>query len=147
MTTQPTFPEDPTRPVDTAAPLDAAAQTDASVPLDPPGAPATVAEASDPYFLAAANPVAVPSAHAPRIRWAGIVWGAFLAFLAGTGLWTLAEASRRAAVHDWFLTLAPGSVNPGFIVGFSILAIGLLLLITGGVALLRRAQLRITIER
>lgn len=132
MTMQPPLPEDPTRPLDVPPPVEVPPPLEVAASLDVP----------PPLGIAAPAPAAVP-----RIRWAGIVWGSFFALLAATGLWTLAEASRRAVIHDWLLTLTPGSINPGVIVGFSVLAVGLLLLIAGGVALLRRAQLRATIER
>ena len=86
-------------------------------------------------------------APAPRIRWAGIVWGTVFALLAGTAVWTLAAASRITAVHEWLRTLSPTEVHPGWVIGIVVLAGGVLLLILGGVALLRSAQLRMTVER
>jgi CDP-diglyceride synthetase len=90
---------------------------------------------------------APPTPIAPRVRWAGIVWGAVFTLLAGTALWVLAEASRREAVHEWLTTLSPADVHPGWVIGIVVLAGGLLLLILGGVALLRNAQLRATSDR
>ncbi|WP_127476912.1 hypothetical protein [Microbacterium sulfonylureivorans] len=94
--------------------------------------------------LAEESPATPP---APRVRWAGIVWGAVFALIAVTALWVLAEASRLAAVHEWLLTLSPAELHPGWVIGIVVLAGGLLLLILGGVALLRTAQLRATVER
>lgn len=84
---------------------------------------------------------------APRVRWAGIVWGAVFALLAVGALWALAEASRVAVIRDWLLTLSPADLHPGWVIGIVVLAGGLLLLILGGVALLRTVQLRATVER
>lgn len=105
-----------------------------TIPLDPP------VEAS-----VDANAAPVPTT--PRIRWAGIVWGAVFSAAAASALWILASATRRESIHAWLLTLGPESINPGAVVGFVVLAVGLLLVILGGVALLRRAQVRATIER
>ncbi|WP_461471306.1 hypothetical protein [Microbacterium sp. HJ5] len=104
--------------------------TEPTVPLDPPSA-------------AAAPGVPTP----PRVRWAGIVWGAFFALLAGGALWVLAEASRIEAIREWMRTLSPAQFHPGWVIGAVVLAGGVLLLILGGVALLRNAQLRATVER
>lgn len=106
--------------------------------LDPPVA-ASVEE-----FVPAA-----PAADAarPRIRWAGIVWGSFLAVLAGSALWWLVDSGHRAATREWVLGLTPDSVSLGAVIGIGVLCAGVLLLVAGGAALLRRAQVRFTIER
>jgi hypothetical protein len=91
--------------------------------------------------------VLTPPEASPRVRWAGIVWGALFAAIAAVMLWTLTDATRRGAIHDWMLTLSPSTVTPGAVVGFSLLALGILLLVGGGVALLRRAQLRAALDR
>ncbi len=124
--------------------------TQPTVPLDPPAAPADgetlplpdVEPAVAPE-VAAATAATLP---APRVRWAGIVWGAVLAGVAASALWLLADPSHYAPIRAWLITLSPESFNPGVIVGVVILVVGVLLLIGGGVALLRRAQLRATLE-
>jgi hypothetical protein len=107
-------------------------------PLDPPVA-ASVEE-----FVSPAPEVEVAR---PRIRWAGIVWGSFFAVLAAAALWWLVDQGRRAATRDWVLSLTPDSVSLGAVIGIGVLCVGMLLLIAGAVALLRRAQLRLTIQR
>lgn len=86
----------------------------------------------------------LPTAEAPppRIRWAGIVWGAVIAALAVTALVTVAEGSRRQGINDWLRTLDPSTFNPGWVAAGVVLVVGVVLLITGGLALLRRAQRR-----
>jgi len=106
---------------------------DPPLPLDPPA------------YEAMADPV--EAAHpAPRIRWAGIVWGSAFAILAATALFWLVEASRRTAIQEWLLTLTPASFSPGAVVAVVVIGIGVLLLTIGVVALLRRAQVRTTTE-
>jgi hypothetical protein len=136
MVTEPTHPADYTGTTDTAGPTAALSAPTAS--LAPPPLP-----------LAAPPAIEEPRATslAPRVRWAGIVWGAVFAVIAGTALWTLAEASRLSAISEWLRTLSPADLNPGWVIGIVVLAGGLLLLILGGVALLRNAQLRMTVER
>ena len=82
---------------------------------------------------------------APRIRWAGIVWGALFAILAATALTILADPARRAAVRDAIMGLADAHVSPAVIVAISVLAVGGLLAVIGVTTLTRRA--RVTIER
>lgn len=126
MDTQPTTPLDqPTTPLDHP-----------TTPLDPPAA----ADWAPPPY--APDVVATPAAGtvypAPRIRWAGIVWGIVFALIAAVSLWVLAAASRREAIRDWVLTLSPDTVSPGVVAGVLVLVVGGLLLIVGGIALLRR---------
>lgn len=112
--------------------------TEPTLPLvpptpDPPSLDATDAATAD-------APIA-----APRVRWAGIVWGVVLAAVAASALWLLADPARYAPIREWVLTLSPESFNPGVIVGVVVLIVGSLLLIGGAVALLRRVQLRATL--
>jgi hypothetical protein len=67
-----------------------------------------------------------PLRTAPRVRWAGIIWG--LVFAAGgwCTVWTLLEPDRRAAFSNWILSLDDGGWA---IVGA--LALGALLLLIG----------------
>ncbi len=83
----------------------------------------------------------------PRIRWAGIVWGTFFAAVSGVMLWALlTAAAQRDAVRDWILALSPTSVAPGTVAAFSLLTLGVLMLVGGAVALLRRAQVRAAVD-
>jgi len=87
----------------------------------------------------AADPLvdAVPEASAPppRTRWAAIVWGLCFAAIAWFGIWMLSGTDRHDSVTDWF-----ASLNPGTITAFILLTLGALVLITGLVGLIRRAQ-------
>ena len=71
----------------------------------------------------------------PRTRWAGIVWGIALAALASAGIWLASGAGRLDDLSTWV-----GDLSPAAAVGYGVLAVGALLLITGLVGLLRRAQ-------
>src|SRR4051794_30189083 len=77
------------------------------------------------------------SAPLPRTRWAAIVWGACFAAIAWFGIWMLSSVGRRGDVTDWF-----ASLNPGTITALALLSVGVLVLITGAVGLMRRVQLR-----
>jgi hypothetical protein len=152
MTTEPNIHSAAATSPDTTTPLDAAPLD--AVTLDPPHIPTAptlpIAPAPSGTFVAASpsGPGDLAAEYPPaRVRWAGIVWGAFFATLAALALPVLTDASRRSAIHDALLGLSPATVNPGAIVGFVVLGIGVLTLIAGGVALLRRAQLRTTIGR
>jgi len=79
-------------------------------------------------------PIAVPVLR-PRTRWAGIVWGLVLAAVAGAGIWLASGDGRVAELSAWVQELTPATA-----VGYGILIIGGLLLVTGLVGLLRRAQ-------
>lgn len=71
----------------------------------------------------------------PRTRWAGIVWGIALATLASAGVWLASGPRRLDDLSTWV-----GDLSPAAAVGYGVLAVGALLLITGLVGLLRRAQ-------
>lgn len=142
MTTDSTEPTEPTEPTISLDPP--AEETRPVVPVAEPTPPAYVPHIPSPAVEIAAAPAA-PAA--PRVRWAGIVWGAVFALLAATALWVLAEASRIEALGEWLRTLAPGEFSPGWVIGIVVLAGGVLLLLLGGLALIRNAQLRATVER
>lgn len=96
--------------------------------------PEPAAEA--PPIADAASPASAPL---PRTRWAAIVWGLCFAALSWFGIWMLSSSGRRDDVTDWFASLTPGTM-----VAFQLLAVGVLVLITGLVGLIRRAQRRLT---
>ncbi|GAA5038437.1 hypothetical protein ACFQRL_01605 [Microbacterium fluvii] len=73
----------------------------------------------------------------PRIRWAGIVWGAVFAAIALIALRTLGDPGSRTAAMSWIETLDAGSA-----VAYGLLGMGALVLVTGLVGLLRHAQRR-----
>lgn len=77
---------------------------------------------------------AVPPA-GPRVRWAGIVWGLALAALAAYGVWLAGTPGRL----DELAALAP-QISPTGLVAAVALTLGALVLVTGLVGLLRRAQ-------
>ncbi|TQJ29621.1 hypothetical protein [Microbacterium sp. SLBN-146] len=81
-------------------------------------------------------------AELPRIRWAGIVWGALLAAVAAVALVFAVVPDRRADVRALLLDLDPSTLNPGAVVGYVILAVGVALLLIGGAAVARRATSR-----
>ncbi len=79
-----------------------------------------------------------PTPSGPRTRWAGIVWGLALAAVAAAGVWLASGAGRADELVAWARTL---TVATG--IGYGVLALGALVLITGLVGLLRRAQRRL----
>jgi len=114
-------------------PLDTAGET---LPLPD----ALLAPLATPTPLAPEAPLAPEPAIAtpvlrPRTRWAGIVWGLVLAAVAGAGIWLASGDGRIAELAAWVQELSPATA-----VGYGILIIGGLLLVTGLVGLLRRAQ-------
>lgn len=111
------------------APVDPATPGSLAAPLDPPP--------SGPRLPTRSAEVTA-DLPAPRVRWAGIVWGVVLAAVAASALWIFAVPSRYAPMREWMLTLAPESIDPGVVAAVALLVVGLLLVITGGIALLRR---------
>lgn len=96
----------------------------------PPEPPATATESSP------------ASALRPRTRWAGIVWGLAFAVLAGCGIWLGSGEGRVDDLVAWVRTLSATTA-----IGYGVLAIGALLLVTGVVGLLRRAQRAVAARR
>jgi len=110
--------------------------TEPTVPLDPRVTEQPPAF-EPPVFDRPADAAPTPPP-APRIRWAGIVWGLVFAAIAVVSLWVLAAASRREAIAAWAKALSPESVSPGVLLGVLVLGLGALLIVVGGIALLRR---------
>lgn len=108
------------------APSDAAHET---LPLEH----SLLSSTEAPAALAGAS--AEASAPLPRTRWAAIVWGLCFAGLAWFGIWMLSGADRRDDVTDGLASLDPGTIT-----AFVLLTVGVLVLITGLVGLIRRAQ-------
>lgn len=78
----------------------------------------------------------------PRVRGGAIVWGLLFAAIAFAAIWTLTGEDRRAAAADAITTLTPGTG-----VALVLLALGVLVLVTGAVGLIRHAQRRATSPR
>lgn len=94
-----------------------------------------LADAMTPDAAASPDGTASDVSPAPRTRWAAIVWGIFLATLAWAGIWILSSPTRRDDVTDWLAGLTPGTIT-----ALGLLSLGVLVLITGLVGLIRRAQ-------
>lgn len=115
-----------------------------STEMTPPAAPADettpiteTAPAARAVPAPAASPAASAESAAPRVRGAAIVWGLLFAAIAFAGIWTLTADDRRSAAADAITTLTPGTA-----VALALLAIGVLVLVTGAVGLIRHAQRR-----
>lgn len=105
--------------------------SDSTTPLDPPTLP-----------IEPAASVPVETTAGPRVRWAGIVWGAVFAALAVAALVTIGSDASRDALHDGILAFDPASINPGIAWGGFVLVLGVVLLIVGALTLIRHAQRR-----
>ncbi|WP_259363390.1 hypothetical protein [Microbacterium esteraromaticum] len=77
------------------------------------------------------------SSPAPRTRWAAIIWGVCFAAVAWFGIWMLSATTRQNAITDWFASLSPGTMTATVLLG-----VGVLVLISGLVGLIRRMQRR-----
>lgn len=71
----------------------------------------------------------------PRIRWAGVVWGLALAAVAAGGLWLLSVPGALAEAGTVALRLSASEA-----VALALLVLGALILVTGLVGVLGRAQ-------
>lgn len=92
--------------------------------------------------VAAATVAVTAEPTAPRTRGAAIVWELLFAAIAAVGLWILTEDDRRDGAAAWITTLTPSTVY-----SLLLLAIGVLVLATGAVGLIRHAQRRTTEPR
>jgi hypothetical protein len=117
---QPTVPYD-TTPRDTL-PLGQPQPEVASAPVPP---------ASGPWATEAADP------RGPRIRWAGVVWGALFCAFGIVVMSVLSTTANRIAFTSWVDGLGPGG---GTLLGVA--AVGALLVVLGVVAAAGRAQRR-----
>jgi len=93
----------------------------------------TPTTAPAPTTREAASGTATPTP--PRTRWAAILWGLLFAAMAAISIWLLVDDDRRAGISDWALTLTPVTMST-----LLILTVGVLLLVAGASALLRRVQ-------
>lgn len=131
--TPPAAPADETTPITETSSSDDSAPSDAAESLPAPPAPLAAPAAS--------TSVAVEPA-APRVRGAAIIWGLLFAAIAFAGIWTLTGDDRRSAAADAITTLTPGTA-----VALGLLALGVLVLVTGAVGLIRHAQRRAAASR
>ncbi len=76
-------------------------------------------------------------AEAPRTRWAAIIWGALFAAVAIAGIRLLSDERSVGAVADWAMTLTPTTLG-----ALGLLAVGVLVLVSGAVGLVRHLQRR-----
>lgn len=98
------------------------------------------AEVSAPSNLPDSPPATI--ALRARIRWAGIVWGLVLAAVAAAGIQLASAPGRTDDLVAWAQEIAPATA-----IGYGVVAIGVLLLVTGVVGLLRRAQRSLAARR
>ncbi len=77
-----------------------------------------------------------------RTRWAGIVWGLVFVVLAGAGLSLTSAEDRADELAAWIAGLDTATA-----IGCGLLAVGALVLVTGLVGLLRRAQRAVAARR
>lgn len=85
---------------------------------------------------------AAPAVPAPRTRWAGIVWGLMFVALAAAGAAVAAVPARFTTFLEWAVQTTPEAAT-----AYALLTIGAVLLISGIVGLLRRAQLALARRR
>ncbi|WP_247631169.1 hypothetical protein [Microbacterium croceum] len=104
----------------------------------PVAATAAVSSTADSASASAASAEPTP----PRTRGAAIVWGLLFAAIAAFGIWTLTDDDRRASTADWITTLTPNTVY-----SLVLLTIGVLILVSGAVGLIRHAQRRAAPQR
>ncbi len=100
-----------------------------------------MSDATLPLENTGSEPESAPSPR-PRTRWAGIVWGLVFAGLAVAGIWLSSANDRLDDLIDGVQDLDLGTT-----IGYGLLVVGALALITGLVALLRRAQLTLAARR
>lgn len=71
----------------------------------------------------------------PTVRWGALVWSLLYGALAATTLWVIAEPDRRDAVGSAFANLSPLAAAL-----YALLALGVLVVVFGLVALIRRGE-------
>jgi hypothetical protein len=71
----------------------------------------------------------------PTVRWGALVWSLLFGALAATTLWVIVEPARRDAVGSAFANLSPLAAAL-----YALLALGVLVVVFGLVALIRRSE-------
>ncbi|MBB2975631.1 hypothetical protein FHX49_001197 [Microbacterium endophyticum] len=82
----------------------------------------------------------LPTPAAPRVRWAGIIWGLFFMAFSIAALWALTlliDPAMRSQIAEWTIT-----IDPLVATAIVILSIGALMFVAGLAGIFRRAQLR-----
>ena len=69
------------------------------------------------------------------MRWGALVWSLVFAGLAATTLWVVVDSGRRDALGEWLLGLSPVAASL-----YALLALGVLIVVFGLVALIRRRE-------
>ncbi|MCT9818932.1 hypothetical protein N3K63_01385 [Microbacterium sp. W1N] len=118
-----------------------AATTELPAELAPPApSDASAAEPGDAAEAVDAGEAVVPLR--ARTRWAGIVWGLVFVGLAAAGVWLSSAEGRADELAAWIQRLDTATA-----IGYGLLAVGALVLVTGLVGLLRRAQRAVAARR
>ena len=99
----------------------------------PPPPPTSTLEAEGPDAAAAGSPDAASAR--PTVRWGALVWSLIFAALAATTLWIAVDPDRRDALGEWLLDLSPVAAWL-----YALLALGVLIVVFGLVALIRRGE-------
>lgn len=113
-----------------------------AAPPVPVAATAAVSSAAAAPAAASAASAAPAEPTAPRTRGAAIVWGLLFAAIAAFGIWTLTDDDRRESTAGWITTLTPNTVY-----SLVLLTIGVLILVSGAIGLIRHAQRRAAPQR
>jgi len=99
--------------------------TTTDIPTPPPAPPASTIEGVD-------TDAAVSR---PTVRWGALVWSLIFAGIAATTLWVVVDSGRRTALGDWLLDLSPVAAWL-----YALLVLGVLVVVFGLVALIRRRE-------
>jgi hypothetical protein len=121
---------------DTTETLDDLVHTSATpVPTPPPPPTPTTSsfEADRADAAAAGSPDA--AAARPTVRWGALVWSLIFAGIAAATLWVAVDSGRRDALGEWLLELSPVAASL-----YALLALGVLIVVFGLVALIRRSE-------
>jgi hypothetical protein len=105
--------------------------TTTAVPTPPPATPPTETAGTD----AAAAGSTDAAAARPTVRWGALVWSLIFAATAAATLWVVVDSGRRDALGAWLLDLSPAAASL-----YALLALGVLIVVFGLVALIRRRE-------
>ncbi len=105
--------------------------TTTDIPTPPP--PPSPAPAPSASIIEAGHTDAAASR--PTVRWGALVWSLIFAGIAATTLWVVVDSGRRVALGDWLLDLSPVAASL-----YALLALGVLAVVFGLVALIRRGE-------
>lgn len=127
-------------PADTSAtaPMPEAADTAATAPMPESPAPPAAGTGRTQPSAAAAHPTAsMPPAAAPRVRWAGILWGVVFTAIGLAVIVVAGWPQQRAHFDAW--TASIGWVGLGAVI---VIAVGALVILLAALSGIKRAQLR-----